>query len=102
MLLVGANGAGKTTLLKILAGQHMLPKESASILGEPPFHTTRLTTSGSLAYIGGNWEREVAFAGCVSPVHVFFTFFPHLHSIYIPSTFHIPSLLQAPPLLIER
>lgn len=65
MLLVGANGAGKTTLLRILAGQHMLPRESASVLGQPPFHTTNLTTSGRLAYIGGNWEREVAFAGCV-------------------------------------
>ena len=64
MLLVGANGAGKTTLLKILAGKHMVPEESVKVLGEPPFHATHLTTSGALSYIGGNWERDVAFAGC--------------------------------------
>jgi hypothetical protein len=41
----------------------MLPREQVKVLGHPPFHTTHLTTSGALAYIGGNWEREVAFAG---------------------------------------
>lgn len=68
MLLVGANGAGKTTLLKILAGKHMVPEESVKVLGEPPFHATHLTTSGALSYIGGNWERDVAFAGCACKV----------------------------------
>jgi CCR4-NOT complex subunit CAF16 len=68
MLLVGANGAGKTTLLQILAGKHMVPEASVHILGHPPFHTTWLTTGGHLAYIGGNWERDVAFAGYSVPL----------------------------------
>jgi energy-coupling factor transporter ATP-binding protein EcfA2 len=54
-LLLGANGAGKTTLLKILGGYHMIPKEMVSVLGAPPFHTTALTMSGDLSYIGGTW-----------------------------------------------
>lgn len=67
MLLVGANGAGKTTLLRVLGGKHMVPKEAVRVLGQPPFHTTALTTNGLLSYIGGNWEREVAFAGYSVP-----------------------------------
>lgn len=67
-LLIGPNGAGKTTLLKTLGGKHMVPKESLRILGQPPFHTTHLTTSGALSYIGGNWERDVAFAGYAVPL----------------------------------
>jgi CCR4-NOT complex subunit CAF16 len=27
------------------------------------FYDTNLTTSGMLSYIGGNWQRDVAFAG---------------------------------------
>jgi CCR4-NOT complex subunit CAF16 len=68
MLLVGANGAGKTTLLKILAGKHMIEKGQVHILGQPPFHATSLTTSGALSYIGGNWERDIAFAGYSVPL----------------------------------
>eukprot|EP00240_Pyramimonas_obovata_P004448 CAMPEP_0118925704 /NCGR_PEP_ID=MMETSP1169-20130426/3548_1 /TAXON_ID=36882 /ORGANISM="Pyramimonas obovata, Strain CCMP722" /LENGTH=366 /DNA_ID=CAMNT_0006867077 /DNA_START=139 /DNA_END=1236 /DNA_ORIENTATION=+ len=67
-LLLGANGAGKTTLLKILGGYHMIPKEMVTVLGEPPFHTTHLTMSGALAFIGGSWTREVAFAGNSIPL----------------------------------
>ena len=69
MLLVGANGAGKTTLIKILAGKHMVPEESVQVIGQPPFHATHLTTSGAMSYIGGNWERDVAFAGCAHLCH---------------------------------
>lgn len=67
-LLLGANGAGKTTLLKILGGYHMIPKQMVSVLGAPPFHTTGLTMSGALSYIGGTWTREVAFAGNAIPL----------------------------------
>lgn len=69
-LLIGANGAGKTTLLKILGGKHMVPKDAVHILGAPPFHDTHLTTSGHLSYIGGNWTRDIAFAGLSIPLTV--------------------------------
>lgn len=62
-LLLGANGAGKTTLLKILGGKHMVPKGKVLIHGREAFYDTNLTTSGMLSYIGGNWQRDVAFAG---------------------------------------
>ena len=67
-LLLGANGAGKTTLLKVLGGHHLVPPAAVSVLGRPPFHDTSLSASGSLAYLGGNWEREVAFAGYAVPL----------------------------------
>lgn len=67
-LLIGPNGAGKTTLLKTIGGKHMIPKEQLRVLGLPPFHATELTTSGGLSYIGGNWERDVAFAGYAVPL----------------------------------
>jgi CCR4-NOT complex subunit CAF16 len=68
VLLIGPNGAGKTTLLKVLAGKHMVPEGSVAVLGSSPFHNTSLTTSGSLNYVGGNWERDVAFAGYSIPL----------------------------------
>ncbi len=67
-LLLGANGAGKTTFLKILGGKHMIPESSVRILGGAPFHDTQLTTSGDLSYIGGNWQRDIAFAGTSIPL----------------------------------
>lgn len=67
-LLIGPNGAGKTTLLKVLGGKHMVPEAAVSVLGQPPFHTTHLTSSGALSYVGGNWERDVAFAGYAVPL----------------------------------
>ena len=69
-LLIGANGAGKTTLLKILGGKHMIPKNEVLVLGRPPFHDTVLTTSGNLSYVGGNWTRDIAFAGNSIPLTV--------------------------------
>jgi ABC-type Mn2+/Zn2+ transport system ATPase subunit len=69
-LLIGANGAGKTTLLKILAGKHMVDRQQVAVLGQPPFHATELTTSGQLAYVGGNWTRDIAFAGTSIPLTV--------------------------------
>jgi len=67
-LLLGANGAGKTTLLRVLGGKHLVPRGSVSILGGSPFHDTGLASSGSLSYLGGNWERDVAFAGFSVPL----------------------------------
>ena len=62
-LLVGPNGAGKTTLLKVLGGKHLIPESSVRVLGKSPFHAMELQMSGALSYVGGNWERDVAFAG---------------------------------------
>lgn len=63
-------GAGKTSLLRILAGKHKVPEAAVSVLGRPPFYATELTTTGDVAYIGGNWERDVAFAGYSVPLQV--------------------------------
>ena len=52
----------------MLGGHHLVPPSSVSVLGRPPFHDTSLSASGSLAYLGGNWEREVAFAGYAVPL----------------------------------
>uniref|UniRef100_A0A061RZU5 CCR4-NOT complex subunit CAF16 n=1 Tax=Tetraselmis sp. GSL018 TaxID=582737 RepID=A0A061RZU5_9CHLO len=68
VLLVGPNGAGKTTLLKTLAGKHMVPETMIRVLGSSAFHDTSLTTSGDLSYVGGNWTRDVAFAGLSVPL----------------------------------
>jgi hypothetical protein len=69
-LLIGPNGAGKTTFLKILGGKHMVPETAVHVLGQPPFHATSLTADGRLAYLGGNWERDIAFAGYSVPLQV--------------------------------
>ena len=69
-LLIGPNGAGKTTFLKILGGKHMVPESAVTVLGQPPFHATTLTATGRLAYLGGNWERDIAFAGYSIPLQV--------------------------------
>ena len=69
-LLVGPNGAGKTTLLKILGGKHMVPKTAVAVLGQPPFHATGMSAAGQLSYLGGNWDRDIAFAGYSVPLQV--------------------------------
>jgi CCR4-NOT complex subunit CAF16 len=48
----------------------MVPEDAVRVLGEPPFHATNLTSSGALAYVGGNWERDIAFAGYAVPLAV--------------------------------
>ncbi|KAL0050006.1 hypothetical protein WJX82_002636 [Trebouxia sp. C0006] len=58
----------KTTFLKILGGKHMVPETAVRVLGQPPFHATSLTADGRLAYLGGNWERDIAFAGYSVPL----------------------------------
>lgn len=77
-LLIGPNGAGKTTFLKILGGKHMVPETAVRVLGQPPFHATSLTADGRLAYLGGNWERDIAFAGYSVPLQV--PLFAHVNS----------------------
>ena len=68
VLLIGANGAGKTTVMKIMAGKHMVERDQCRILGESPFHATDLTSSGQMSYIGGTWQRDIAFAGYNIPL----------------------------------
>ncbi|XP_078443893.1 non-intrinsic ABC protein 9 [Wolffia australiana] len=62
-LLVGSNGAGKTTILKIIGGKHMVGADMVRVLGRSAFHDTSLISSGDLSYLGGEWRRDVAFAG---------------------------------------
>ncbi|KAF3453916.1 hypothetical protein FNV43_RR04357 [Rhamnella rubrinervis] len=69
-LLVGSNGAGKTTILKILGGKHMVEPHMVRVLGRSAFHDTTLTTSGDLCYLGGEWRRDVAFAGFEVPIQM--------------------------------
>ncbi|KAI9154059.1 hypothetical protein LWI28_020414 [Acer negundo] len=69
-LLVGSNGAGKTTILKILGGKHMVEPHMVRVLGRSAFHDTGLTSSGDLCYLGGEWRREVAFAGFDVPIQM--------------------------------
>ncbi|PQQ10922.1 ABC transporter I family member 20 [Prunus yedoensis var. nudiflora] len=69
-LLVGSNGAGKTTILKILGGKHMVEPHMVRVLGRSAFHDTALTGSGDLSYLGGEWRRDVAFAGFDVPIQM--------------------------------
>ncbi|CAM8897249.1 unnamed protein product [Rhodiola kirilowii] len=69
-LLVGSNGAGKTTILKILGGKHMVEPHMVRVLGRSAFHDTGLTSSGDLSYLGGEWRRDVAFAGFDVPIQM--------------------------------
>ncbi|XP_034708093.1 ABC transporter I family member 20-like isoform X2 [Vitis riparia] len=69
-LLVGSNGAGKTTILKILGGKHMVEPHMVRVLGRSAFHDTALTSSGDLCYLGGEWRRDVAFAGFEVPIQM--------------------------------
>lgn len=63
-------GAGKTTLLKVLGGKHMVAEGAVRVLGASPFHDTTLAASGRLSYLGGNWDRDIAFAGYSIPLQV--------------------------------
>ena len=75
--MIGANGAGKSTLLRILAGKHLHPENTVTILGKPAF----LQTEGvsGISFLGNRWTRTVAFAGHSVPYqvclrHIYFTF----------------------------
>lgn len=62
-LLCGANGAGKSTLLQVLGGKYMVNRDAVKVNGRPPFHDTKLTSSGELAFLGTTWRRSVGCAG---------------------------------------
>eukprot|EP00208_Stichococcus_sp_RCC1054_P008448 CAMPEP_0206149896 /NCGR_PEP_ID=MMETSP1473-20131121/38019_1 /ASSEMBLY_ACC=CAM_ASM_001109 /TAXON_ID=1461547 /ORGANISM="Stichococcus sp, Strain RCC1054" /LENGTH=347 /DNA_ID=CAMNT_0053547379 /DNA_START=134 /DNA_END=1179 /DNA_ORIENTATION=+ len=62
-LLCGANGAGKTSVLEVLAGRHLVGRDTVRILGRPAFYDLMLVTSGQLGYLGNQWRRNVACAG---------------------------------------
>ena len=55
--------AGKSTLLQVLGGKTMVDADAVRVLGMPPFHTTALTCSGDLSYLGSQWRRTVASVG---------------------------------------
>ena len=56
-LVIGANGAGKSTLLRIVAGKHMVDRETVRVLGASAFHDTWL--AGDVELLGGNWPFDV-------------------------------------------
>lgn len=41
----------------------MVDPDMVRVLGRSAFHDTALTSSGDLSYLGGEWRRDVAFAG---------------------------------------
>ena len=43
------------------------------VLGRSAFEDINLTSSGELAYIGGTWQRDVAFAGNEVPLQADFS-----------------------------
>ena len=52
----------------MLAGKHLVPPGQVSVLGRNAFQDTDLCCSGQLAYIGGQWQKDVAFAGYAVPL----------------------------------
>ena len=48
----------------------MVPQGAVRVLGRSPFHDTQLTAGGELSYLGGNWDRDIAFAGYSIPLQV--------------------------------
>ncbi|CAH9064143.1 unnamed protein product [Cuscuta epithymum] len=48
----------------------MVEPHMVRILGRSAFHDTALTSSGDLCYLGGEWRREVAFAGFEVPIQM--------------------------------
>lgn len=48
----------------------MVEPDMVRVLGRSAFHDTALTSSGDLCYLGGEWRREVAFAGFDVPIQM--------------------------------
>lgn len=48
----------------------MVDPNMVRVLGRSAFHDTTLTSSGQLAYLGGEWRRDVAFAGFDVPLQM--------------------------------
>ncbi|PRQ47276.1 hypothetical protein RchiOBHm_Chr2g0097941 [Rosa chinensis] len=55
-------------ILRILGGKHMVDPSMVRVLGRSAFHDTALTGFGDLSYLGGEWRRDVAFAGFDVPI----------------------------------
>ena len=70
-LVIGRNGAGKSTLLQVLAGRHMVPEESVTVLGRPAFHDVSLVHD--VAHLGGLFPFDTDIA-----VHEILSHTPHL------------------------
>ena len=56
-LVIGANGAGKSTLLRIVAGKHMVDRETVRVLGASAFHDTWLAEDVEI--LGGNFPFDI-------------------------------------------
>ena len=52
----------------MLAGKSFVPQGCVRVLGRDAFHDTGLESCGTLAYIGGQWAKDVAFAGYSIPL----------------------------------
>lgn len=50
-------------MLEVLAGRHLVGRDTVRILGRPAFYDLMLVTSGQLGYLGNQWRRNVACAG---------------------------------------
>lgn len=48
----------------------MVEQHMVRVLGRSAFHDTGLTSSGDLCYLGGEWRRDVAFAGFDVPIQM--------------------------------
>ncbi|KAL7119916.1 hypothetical protein ACP275_02G090800 [Erythranthe tilingii] len=48
----------------------MVDPDMVRVLGRSAFHDTALISSGDLSYLGGEWRREVAFAGFEIPIQM--------------------------------
>lgn len=48
----------------------MVEPSMVRVLGRSAFHDTALTSSGDLCYLGGEWRRDVAFAGFEVPIQM--------------------------------
>jgi CCR4-NOT complex subunit CAF16 len=48
----------------------MVEPHMVRVLGRSAFHDTGLTSSGDLCYLGGEWRRDVAFAGFEVPIQM--------------------------------
>eukprot|EP00897_Mesotaenium_endlicherianum_P008340 jgi/Mesen1/7534/ME000391S06773 len=53
-----------------MGGKHMVDPAMVRVLGRSAFHDTTLSASGDLAYLGGEWRRDVAFAGFDVPLQM--------------------------------
>jgi len=48
----------------------MVDPSMVRVLGRSAFHDTALESSGALSYLGGEWRRDVAFAGFDVPIQM--------------------------------